>query len=213
MENNQLKYHQLKNKLIGEILQEAGFVNSDQVAVALMEQSFYTHLKLGEILALHGWVNQELVDFFAERIQLPPKKEAKKIGEYLLEAGLLTEKDIQQILKEQHKSGVKFGSLAVLRGCIKQETLNFFLKYFTNEGLNDNHLQYKIRTLSKQSKFTNSHKNTTHNDMEKEKSFVTSSNNHRDKQSLNSKHTKNIIDNQELVEDDLESMTWLKTSY
>lgn len=80
MENNQLKYHQLKNKLIGEILQEAGFVNSDQVAVALMEQSFYTHLKLGEILALHGWVNQELVDFFAERIQLPPKKKQKNRG-------------------------------------------------------------------------------------------------------------------------------------
>ena len=26
--------------------------------------------------------------------------------------------------------GVKFGSLAVLKGCIKQETLEFFLKYF-----------------------------------------------------------------------------------
>lgn len=203
-----MKYQKLKYKLIGEILIEAGLVNSDQIAVALMEQSFYTHLKLGEILALHGWIDQKIVDFFAEKIHLLPNQNVKKIGELLLNAGFLTEKDIDNILKEQRTSGIKFGSLAVLRGSIKQETLNFFLKYFTDSALENNHLQYDISTLSKQSKFTSSKENNA--EKSKENQVLTKSNS--PSKQPNAHNTEYLINNDELIDDDLDSLTWLKPS-
>ena len=118
---------------MGQVMQEAGLINQGQVQVALMEQKIYTHLKFGEILALHGWVNQKTADFFAEELlHLVKKPKVTKIGRYFHQAGLLTNKDIQEILTEQFDLGIKFGFMAVLKGCIKQETLEFFLKYVVN---------------------------------------------------------------------------------
>ena len=118
---------------MGQILQEAGLINQGQVQVALMEQKIYTHLKFGEILALHGWVNQKTADFFADELcHLIKKPKAIKIGKYFHQAGLLTDKEIKEILTEQFDLGIKFGFMAVLKGCIKQETLEFFLKYVVN---------------------------------------------------------------------------------
>ena len=98
-----------------------------------MEQKIYTHLKFGEILALHGWVNQKTADFFADELcHLIKKPKAIKIGKYFHQAGLLTDKEIKEILTEQFDLGIKFGFMAVLKGCIKQETLEFFLKYVVN---------------------------------------------------------------------------------
>lgn len=214
MKDNQLKYQKLKNKLIGEILEEAGLVNSDQIAVALMEQSFYTHLKLGEILSLHGWVDQDIVDFFAEKIHSLPNNRIDRIGEYLFQAGLLTEDDVKTILQEQKSSGIKFGSLAVLRGCIKQKTLDFFLKYFTDNMEDTNHLHYDIPTLSnlsKESKFTSSTKNTvSDNNTQTSRQTKVSV---RSQSKINQENKKgHHIHEEELIDDDLESLTWLKPS-
>lgn len=121
----------LQKKPIGEILQEAGLIYPAQIEMALIEQSIYTNLKLGEILVLHGWLNEQTADFFGEKIKpLIAKKEKRLIGHYFYEAGLLSREDIEAILHQQQQLGLKFGSVAVLRGCIKQETLDFFLKHF-----------------------------------------------------------------------------------
>ena len=53
-------------KPIGEILQEAGLITSPQLQVALRDQTYYQDMRLGEILALRGWVGQETADFFAQ---------------------------------------------------------------------------------------------------------------------------------------------------
>jgi hypothetical protein len=120
-------------KPLGKILEEAGLIHQNQLQVVLMEQNTYSHLKIGEILALHGWLKQETADFFAETIQQPVKKEIfdLQIGEFFNQAGLLSKKDIENILSEQKKTGIKFGSIAVLKGLIKRQTLDFFLKNFT----------------------------------------------------------------------------------
>ena len=128
------KKSDLIKKPVGKILKEAGLINEGQLQVALIEQSIYTNLKLGEILALHGWVKQETADFFAEQMRYLIEHNIQvKIGNYFRQAGLLSQQDIDDILSEQKELGVKFGSLAVLRGCLKQETLEFFLKYFALE--------------------------------------------------------------------------------
>ena len=128
-------------KPVGQVLQEAGLINEGQLQVALMEQGIYKNLKLGEILALHGWVKQETADFFGEQMHYLIEKNIQvKIGNYFHQAGLLSQEDINDILTEQQDLGIKFGSAAVLRGCLKQETLEFFLKYFVWEKKNSKNL-------------------------------------------------------------------------
>ena len=128
---NEMEENTIETQPLGEILQEAALISSGQVEVALMEQSNYHQLRIGEILALHGWIAEKTVNFFADTFpRLIKNPLRKKIGDYLCEAGLLNENQVQDIIKEQFKSGVKFGSLAVIKGFIKQETLDFFLQYF-----------------------------------------------------------------------------------
>ncbi len=146
--------YDLEQRPIGEILKEAGLINEGQIQVALTEQHIYTDLRLGEILVLHGWLEQETADFFGEKIKsLVVKKELKKIGDYFYEAGLLSKKDLESILEEQRKLGVKFGSVAVLKGCIKQETLEFFLKYFASEKPGETDFSYKDKNILMEREF------------------------------------------------------------
>lgn len=117
-------------KPIGEILKEADLITSPQLEVALRDQTYYEDMKLGEILALRGWIKQDTADFFVQewfklinnrRIEHP-------IGFYLNQAGLLSESDIQKILLQQHKYSLRFGDTAIQEGLIKPNTVNFFLQ-------------------------------------------------------------------------------------
>jgi hypothetical protein len=51
----------------------------------------------------------------------------------LNEANLLTHEQIKNILIEQNRTMVRFGTLAVLKGYLKQETLDFFIRYLFPE--------------------------------------------------------------------------------
>ncbi|KGF73115.1 hypothetical protein DO97_01910 [Neosynechococcus sphagnicola sy1] len=114
--------------MLGVILHEAGLISPPQIEVALREQAQLKHLQLGEILSLHGWLKQETADFFAERWgQLLNQDSDRPLGFYLKEAALLTEAQIQELLKEQWQTRARFGSLAVLKGWIKEPTLKFFI--------------------------------------------------------------------------------------
>lgn len=121
-------------KPLGVILQESELILPTQVEIALQDQKIYSDLKLGEILALRGWLKQETADFFAQEWEkLLAAKEKQQIGYYLRRAALLDEKKIQEILAEQKKLGVRFGSVAVLRGWLKDKTLEFFLRHLYPE--------------------------------------------------------------------------------
>jgi len=123
---------------IGEILLKAALINVGQLQVVLMEKDIYANLRLGEIISLHGWVAQETIDFFVEEWpQLIQAKEKKPLGFYLQRAALLTEAQIQQILKDQWQASYRFGALAVLNGWLKQETINFFLEHINPNALKE----------------------------------------------------------------------------
>ena len=125
-------------KLLGEILIEANLISSAQRDLALKEQEQYHDWLLGEILALHGWIKQETADFFAQKwLQLVEEERKKPLGYYLENSALLTSEQINHILAEQKILGIKFGSVAVIKGWIKQETIEFFLKYLAPERLKD----------------------------------------------------------------------------
>jgi hypothetical protein len=93
-------------------------------------------MRIGEILALRGWLKQETADFFAERWpSLLSQKSKQPLGQYLKEAALLSEKQIKLILlqQKQKKLQLRFGTLVVLNGWLKPSTIEFFLNYFYPE--------------------------------------------------------------------------------
>ncbi|CBN54489.1 MULTISPECIES: WecB/TagA/CpsF family glycosyltransferase [Kamptonema] len=123
------------SKPIGQILQEAGLISSEQVAAVLQEQAEDNYrLRFGEILARRGWIKPETIDFLAEHLpNLAATKEKKPLGQYLKSAALLDDDQISTLLIEQRKTGKRFGEMAVHKGWLKAETIDWFLKYVAPE--------------------------------------------------------------------------------
>ncbi len=120
----------IQPKPLGMILREADLVSIPQLQLALQSQVDYPHLRLGEILALRGWLKPETADFLAQDwLQLVQQKTRKPLGYYLQKSALLEEKQIKVILEEQKATGIRFGTVAVLQGLLKSTTLDFFLMY------------------------------------------------------------------------------------
>ena len=126
------------DKPLGEILVEAGLVSLAQIEIALQEQS-QSNLKIGEILALHGWIKQETADFFVEKwAKLLETNKKQPLVYYFKEAALLDDQQIATLLKEQktqqQKQGkkIRFHNLAVERGYLKQITVDYFLASLFN---------------------------------------------------------------------------------
>lgn len=116
---------------IGQVLLLAGVITPGKIEVALIDQQMQPDLRLGEILALRGWVDQDTVDYFAEMLPIMIKAESRlRLGEYFVCAGLLCEDQINELLAEQHETAIPLGQLAVRKGYLKQETIDFFLQVF-----------------------------------------------------------------------------------
>ncbi|WP_052055618.1 hypothetical protein [Myxosarcina sp. GI1] len=131
-------------KRLGVVLREADLVTKTEIKTALEYQKIYPNMRLGEILAIQGWIKPETVEFFAEEWQqLIEQTYRKPIGHYLQQAALLEAEQIKRVLEEQKHTGYKFGSTAILQGYLKPKTLDFFLKYLFPEELNQSHLRSK----------------------------------------------------------------------
>ncbi|MGY6528312.1 MAG: hypothetical protein ACXITR_00130 [Cyanobacterium sp.] len=150
------------SKPIGEKLEEAGLISKYQIEVALIDQVSYIDNKFGEILALRGWLKQHTIDFFVKDLpNLINSSHKIPIGNYFKAAGLLDERQVEEILKEQNNSEIKFGYIAVLKGYVRQETLDFFLRHFVYDGLErktihqskDTFIQYDTDVVAPQSDF------------------------------------------------------------
>ncbi|ACK72914.1 hypothetical protein PCC7424_4551 [Gloeothece citriformis PCC 7424] len=125
-------------KPLGLILREAGLISIPQLELALQDQIRLRDLRIGEILALRGWLKQQTADFFAEEWpQLLIHRPHQPISYYLKAAGLLNEQQIQSILNEQPVMAMEFGAMAVLKGLIKKATLSFFIEHLCEEEESD----------------------------------------------------------------------------
>lgn len=137
-EDKSLLFSSNLDKPLGEILVEAGLVSLAQIEIALQEQS-QSSLKIGEILALHGWIKQETADFFVEQwAKLLEKEEKQPLIYYFKQAALLDEQQIATLLQEQkkqqekRKKKIRFHNLAVERGYLKRITVDYFLASMFN---------------------------------------------------------------------------------
>lgn len=116
------------SEFLGETLRKAGLISFAQIQVALADLEFNQNFRLGETLVTRGWIKQRTADFFADEWDFLVRQSTKyPLGYYLEHSGLLTEQQILLILQEQKLLWLKFGSIAVLKGFINQNTLDFFL--------------------------------------------------------------------------------------
>ena len=117
-----------KQELLGQTLVKASLVSDYQIQVALIDRQYNKDLRIGEIIALRGWIKQRTADFFADEWYSFLKQIDKyPIGYYLQKSGLLTNEQAESILIEQNKIWLKFGAVAVLQGFIEKETVDYFL--------------------------------------------------------------------------------------
>ncbi len=119
-------------KPLGQLLSEAGLISAQQIELALREQIIdHPGTKIGKILASRGWIEQETADFFVEQwYQLIEQQQKHPLVYYLRAAALLNEEEINYLLEERNNSEkkVRFHHLAVQKGLIKRETVDFFVR-------------------------------------------------------------------------------------
>lgn len=125
---------QPKTRPLGEMLQRAGLLSQGQLDVVLQDQKWQPNLRIGDILELRGWVKRDAIEFFAEQWpKLATGGRDGPIGYYFQQAGLLDSHQVDALLKEQAQAGLRIGALAVLRGWLSQETLDWFLRSLAPE--------------------------------------------------------------------------------
>ncbi|NLD98814.1 MAG: Flp pilus assembly complex ATPase component TadA [Fibrobacter sp.] len=109
-----------RRKKLGEILLSQGMLTQEQLLVALQEHK-RTGVSLGVVLVKMGFISDDdLSSVLGEQIQLNQKK---RIGEVLLEQGLITEEQLQAGLMEQRKSGMRLGKCLTKLGFISENKL------------------------------------------------------------------------------------------
>lgn len=66
----------------------------------------------------------------SDRCQVQPlqnRTSPKKIGNYLVDAGLLTTDQIKVVLNDQQATGMRFGEIIVARGWLKEQTVEWIV--------------------------------------------------------------------------------------
>lgn len=119
---------------VGRVLQRAGLLSPDQVQMVLQTQRAGKNLRFGDILTSQGLLKPETIEFFTEQLpELAIHREQHPLGYYLKSAALLNEHQIQIILEKQHKTGLRFGEMAISKGWVKPETVDLFLEFMEPE--------------------------------------------------------------------------------
>ncbi|MBD3319561.1 MAG: type II/IV secretion system protein [Chitinivibrionales bacterium] len=109
-----------RRKKIGEILLSQGLISHEQLLQGL-EEHRRTGVSLGTILVKLGFISEDdLSSVLGRQIQLEQKK---RIGEVLIDQGLITQDQLELGLKEQKTSGRLLGKCLVKLGFISEEKL------------------------------------------------------------------------------------------
>ena len=107
---------QFSSSLIGQRLIEAGYLTHEQLEKALAQQ-VETGLLLGEVCILQGWITYEQLK------ECLPKMRSK-IGQKLLEAGVINMEQLYLALVEQRHSGHRLGHILIARGWVDESKLD-----------------------------------------------------------------------------------------
>jgi len=109
-----------RRKKIGEILLLQGLISQEQLLKGLEEHK-KTGMSLGTVLVKLGYISDdELSGVLGQQIQLEQKK---RIGEVLIDQGLITAEQLVSGLDEQKRSGLRLGKCLVKLGSISEDKL------------------------------------------------------------------------------------------
>lgn len=115
---------------LGQMLEEAGLLSATQVNAILGVQRMDDSHRFGEIAVQCGLMKQITADFFAERLPKLVKATWRyPLGQYLRLAALLDDEQTSTILMEQCSRRALFGDIAVAKGWIGRQTVDWFLSY------------------------------------------------------------------------------------
>ena len=113
-------------KLLGVVLQDAHLISDFQIQIALIDQQAY-RMRLGDVLVLHGWLQQKTLDFFVYQWNyLLRNPEEFSLEDCIQSAGLLSKQQIQFIRQEQVRTNQSFRCIVLQQGLLKKQTLDFF---------------------------------------------------------------------------------------
>ena len=108
-----------KQKRLGECLLEAGLITSEQLEMALNEQNVSGRL-LEEVIKMHGWIEQQTIEFFLEKLVLREqllthKKQLKHNNNNLIEQISHTESLGSNAAQPSPKFGVNLSPKSTLQ--------------------------------------------------------------------------------------------------
>ncbi len=119
------------DKRLAHYLVEAGLLSQVQIETALSEQKV-SGLRLDEFIVRQGWIKQQTVEYLMQKLLLRDRAfvqtDDKRLGHYLVEAGLLTQGQVETALSEQKGSGLRLGEFLVQKGWLKEQTIEFLIK-------------------------------------------------------------------------------------
>jgi N-acetylglucosaminyldiphosphoundecaprenol N-acetyl-beta-D-mannosaminyltransferase len=116
---------------LGELLQQAGLLNPQEIRYFLRLQEQHHQYRFGEILVEQKRLRQATIDFFVNDFpQLVKTQDLAynlRLGDYLDYAGLIDRSQIQTILRLQSQTSQKFGQIILQQGLIEPRTLDWFV--------------------------------------------------------------------------------------
>ncbi len=113
------------DKPIGEVLNQQGFVDKDDISAALAEQHKLRNRRLGDILVESNNITREVVDQTIINVERAGRKSPKfRVGDILIEAGLVTRAQVDDALNQQ-KAGKRkqIGAILIERKLINESQL------------------------------------------------------------------------------------------
>jgi hypothetical protein len=128
-------------KPIGSYLIEAGLIRSEQLQEALSQQKS-TSIPIGKVLASNGWIRQETVEYVMEKVVYAERglevdktsglstrsTKSTPLGEYLIDAALVSPEQVQDALEEQKKSFMPIGQILSRKGFVNQQTVEYLIE-------------------------------------------------------------------------------------
>ncbi len=112
------------DKPLGEVLSQQGLVKKSDLEEALTEQQSLRTRRVGEIIAEKAEVPQVVVEQAIDNAIQHGKKGQIRVGDILVEAGLVSNQQVEEALKEQVSGKRKrIGLILIERGLITEDQL------------------------------------------------------------------------------------------
>ena len=125
---DQAKNHRFQDQPLGIKLVEAGLVTQQELEQLLVDyQPYAEQLRFGEFLRLNLTVSAEVVDFLLNpRSSFDDGFNEKRLGERLVELGLINQTKLDEALERQKTTGQRLGAILEEDVGLSPEAAKFF---------------------------------------------------------------------------------------